>query len=311
MRKYAAGAMSAGLLTAALTLVVPAAASASSATLTDCTTKGGPSTTCPNWAGWVGRPPAHDSMTDVQVSFVIPPVNCANKIGASPDGHVALWVGFDGIAGNSTTEPAGTDGINTVEQTGVEAICNGHSATSKATWYPFYEMVQQATSSLLHSADSAPKAFTANDAHPVTGDTINVSVHYTKSSGLYHFGYSAIAASGSTVDYSATAKCRKWTIAHPFVNHCDNASAEVITEATGGGPNDGVSVADMGTASYQDAAVDYTRAPSPGIYGLPFGTLRMTKVIMSPTGHPGLVTPSALKPADNAGPNWFTTKWKR
>jgi hypothetical protein len=95
-----------------------------------------------NWSGYavVGQ-----EFTEARGSWRVPPVDCA----ASPYGSVSFWVGIDGW--NDAT----------VEQTGIEAGCNGQQPVYYA-WYEF-----------------APKAGVTITSVPVKpGDNISAAVEY-------------------------------------------------------------------------------------------------------------------------------------
>jgi hypothetical protein len=120
----------------------------------------------------------------------------------------------------------GLDGWNdaTVEQQGIESYCDG---ASQGLWV-FYEMFP---------AD--PVAFTG--ANP--GDAIKASTYYNAGTGRYELTVTDLTQSGAGV--SASIPCAKT---------CLNKSAEVISEAPGGGPP-AYGLADFGAEGYTNAAV--------------------------------------------------------
>lgn len=115
-----------------------------------------------------------------------------------------------------------TDG--TVEQQGIEDTCNGGSPTL----YVFYEM---------YPAD--PVVFTGASF----GDALQSSTYYNTSTGNYTLDVTDLTQSGAGV--TETIKCAKT---------CNNSSAEVISEAPGGGPPT-YGLSDYGAENYTSSGV--------------------------------------------------------
>jgi hypothetical protein len=122
---------------------------------------------------------------------------------------------------------AGLDGwtSSTVEQEGIESTCTDGS---EAGPYVFYEMFP-----------AAPVGFTG--AAP--GDALQTTTTYNPSTQKYTLKVTDLTQSGAGV--TETIAC---------ATTCDNSSAEVISEAPGGGsPNYGL--ADFGAESYTNAGI--------------------------------------------------------
>ena len=118
------------------------------------------------------------------------------------------------------------------------------------------------------------------------------------SRGVYSFALYDFT--DNTDDYP-TARCAKGTT-------CRNSTAEVITEAPGGGPDAGQTASLIpGLPCMSDAAA----APSTQRFNAtPLGQLPgLTKITMSPKGYPDLITVSKIRQGPN-GLTDFKTFWK-
>jgi Peptidase A4 family len=234
------------------------------------------SASSPTWAGYAGTPPKGKTIREINVTFVVPQVKCSGSIGAPEKGkypgwHASFWAGIDGWNPTSRT----TNG--TVQQAGVIAFCR--TRKSVATYRAFYEMF--------------PASPVLTKQVVQAGNELTVYVSVTRKT--YTFGFNNMT---SGTNFTATATCAEGTT-------CHNATAEVITEAPGGGPDAGHGLADTGTVSYTNAAVSLQGED----YGFALGQLAtVTKITMSPTGYPGIVRPSKL--SGEAGPSNFMTYWK-
>jgi hypothetical protein len=141
----------------------------------------------------------------------------------------------------------------TVEQQGIESYCSG---STQGLWV-FYEMYP-----------AAPVVFSG--AHP--GDAIQVSTYYSASTKQYQLIVKDITEGGDGV--SVEVKC---------ASTCNNSSAEVVSEAPGGGPP-AYGLADFGAVSYTNAGVT-TQAGTHGV--LTTGSLwngYSVKMVASGTG---------------------------
>jgi hypothetical protein len=179
-------------------------------------------------------------------------------------------VGIDGWSPTKT--PTDTN----VEQAGVTAFCK--TKKSIATYQAFYEMYPL-------SPVSEPQAV----VH--AGDAVSVVIQRTGQT--YNFTFTD---NTDATNFLATANCPKKT-------KCQDAMAEVITEANDGGPDAGVGLADMGTVEYNNAEVGLG-----GIGGVNLGALALTKVTLSPTGLKGIVYPGVIPGGES--PSNFNTYWK-
>jgi hypothetical protein len=235
----------------------------------------------PTWAGYVVSPPKGQTIASVGVTVMVPKVNCAGSVGASakskasPGWHAAFWAGIDGWnVGKKVTN-------GTVEQDGVIAFCR--TRKSAATYRIFYEMYP-----------AGPKIGAAVHA----GDPINVIVSVT--GGTYNFVIYNLKTGQKLLSNSAT--CAKRT-------KCHNATAEVITEAPGGGPDAGNGLADTGTVEYTYAAAGLSGQP-PYEDAIPFGSFAaLTKLTMSPKGYPQIVRTGTFRRGPD-GLTDFDTYWK-
>ena len=225
----------------------------------------------------VGAAPTGYTIKSANVTITVPMVTCKHSIGRASKGklypgwHASFWVGIDGWTWSRKSPN------RTVEQAGIFASCK--TRNSKATYRGFYEMFP------------AGPIFVKHSVRP--GNVIDVYVSVKGST--YTFGAGSV--SGTTY-FTTKARCAKNT-------KCRNATAEVITEAPGGGPNAGHGLADTGTVSYVNAAVSLSGQP----FGLPLADLaKLTKITLSPKGYPGLVRPSGL--SERTGYSSFKTYWR-
>lgn len=232
------------------------------------------------WAGYVAFPPKGQTFKNVGVIFRVPRVKCSGSIGAPTKGklypgwHASFWAGIDGW--NTAREV--TNG--TVQQDGVIAFCRTRKST--AVYRAFYEMYPAGPKirAAVHVGDRID-AFVS-----VTGKTYNFSVeNLTTRRGLL----------------SARAMCAKHTV-------CHDTTAEVITEAPGGGPDAGHGLADTGTVKFTYAAAGLSGQP-PFADAIPLGAYAaLTKLTMSPRRHPRIVRTGRFQKSPNGLTN-FDTYW--
>ncbi|MGH3155653.1 MAG: G1 family glutamic endopeptidase [Streptosporangiaceae bacterium] len=133
-----------------------------------------------------------------------------------------------GTLGTYEGQWIGFDGFDndTVEQVGIGAEC----VSGTPEYYAWYEMGQ-----------SAPVTYTG----PINpGDGITASVYYNDSNHEYTLYLRDDSTGG---DINALATCPS--------SSCPDASAEVISEAPGGGPGAGYDLADFTTESFNSAGV--------------------------------------------------------
>jgi Peptidase A4 family len=193
-----------------------------------------------------------------------------------------MWMGIDGWNQGATA---------TVEQAGVIAFCKTRKST--AQYNAFYEMFQQ-----RYPGQTGPRYEPRTSVH--AGDKI--ATYVSVSHGRYTF---VLSDTTDHKGFMVTVKCQRKTTATPHPAKCLNAMAEVITEAVGGGPDAGHSVADMGRVRYTNTAVGVSSQIN---YGFDFGELKMVKINMSPKGHARLVTPGKF--SGKTGPSNFSTFWR-
>ncbi len=111
--------------------------------------------TSTNWAGYAALPSAHGSagsVTRVQGTWTEPTANCSS----GRTTYASFWVGIDGYSSS------------TVEQTGTDSDCAGHTAHYYA-WYEFYPAGSVGISTI--------------SVHP--GDTISATVRYLAATGKF------------------------------------------------------------------------------------------------------------------------------
>lgn len=238
-------------------------------------TAGTSSKSSSNWAGYVGSNLAFEFMDEVNVTFTVPHVNCAGSVGpatknkSAPGWHAAFWVGLDGYF------PGGSPAV---EQDGVIAFCPTRAST--ATYRMFWEM-----------APAGP-LFTRQVVK--AGDEITVDTSVVTPNRTYQFLMQDLTRNSSV---TTRATCARGIT-------CNDATAEIITEAPGFGPDNGNGLADTGTVHYVNAAASYSGLH----YGIPFGDLPvLIKDTMSPKMLPGIIRPGGFSGA--AGPTDFSTFW--
>ena len=92
------------------------------ATPTSATLPSYPSTTSPNWSGYVLQYPPDQPVSG---TITVPQVDC------NTSGRVSMWVGYDGWETDS----------DTVEQDGVSAICSAAGAAPHfVTWFELFKV---------------------------------------------------------------------------------------------------------------------------------------------------------------------------
>ena len=175
----------------------------------------------PDWAGWADTPATGTAFTSIAASFVIPAVNCAdsNYKGATADGSdYTYWW-------------AGLDGCENfaLEQAGIGSQCTGPTAAPQ--YFAFYQMF--------------PRQLVTENTAVTAGDHVTLLVQYTKAGRYLLKVTDATAKTGFTTYQKCTGDCQR-------------ASAEVITEAPGGGVADGFPLAAFSPVSFTGASVSAT-----------------------------------------------------
>jgi Peptidase A4 family len=184
-----------------------------------------------SWSGYVdaGKTIA---FRFASVDFPAVNVDCAvGTPGSTGKDDVATWVGLDGW--NSET----------AEMAGFADICS--TKPSAQTYYTWYE-----------TAPDQPVTFTG--AHP--GDFLEGSVYYDAGADNYQIDMTDLTQSGA--GFSVNVPCASEST-------CENSSAEVITEATNGGPAAGMNLADFGAIPYSDASVTARNGTKGNLSGNP------------------------------------------
>jgi hypothetical protein len=136
-----------------------------------------------NWGGYAVT---GTDFTDAKGSWKVPTVNCAE----SPNAAVAFWVGIDGYS-NST-----------VEQTGVDVICEHKTAVYYA-WYEFYP--------------SATVEITSITVNP--GDIFNGEISYSTSTSEFTVTITDVTSGAtyttSQADSGAERTSAEWIVEAP------------------------------------------------------------------------------------------------
>ena len=168
----------------------------------------------------------------------------------------------------------GLDGWNsgTVEQQGIESFCSG---STQGLWV-FYEMYP-----------AAPVVFTG--ASP--GDALQASTYFNSSTGNYSLVVTDLTQGGAGV--SETIKC---------AGTCQNSSAEVISEAPGGGPPT-YGLADYGAQNYTTVGVTSRNGTKGTLAASKLWSSDSIKMVASSSGDT-LSTVGALQ-----GNTAFVAKW--
>jgi len=200
------------------------------------------SATSSNWAGYAVTY-GTTTFRSVSAHFTVPYLDCKG-VTASTGAWSAHWVGLDGLRSNSLT----------VEQTGVDARCNGGSPIYEAWW----EMFPNG----MHLASLA--------VHP--GNAINMSVNYNSSTHAF-----TLTLSNTTTGqkFTHTASC-------PSGSTCVRNSAEVISEAPAivqGGDFSILPLADFQAANFANVHITNTSGThSGGLQAAFWNTYRITQV---------------------------------
>jgi hypothetical protein len=160
------------------------------------------------WSGWSTNPitttPPYPSGNPiyVQTSFTVPTADCAAARYGANGNEAVFWAGLDG-----------TNLSSRLEQTGTGESCSQGTPNYWA-WYEWYP--------------AAPVVF--GGVRP--GDSIHVQLGEYESNGAYY--YTAYLADSTSGGYFSA-------VSPPCTSACvvPPSSAEVITEAPGGGPSRG------------------------------------------------------------------------
>jgi hypothetical protein len=216
-----------------------------------------------NWAGYAVVANTGQQFNMVGADFNVPSVNCAKSpLGSYGSDFASHWVGIDGYSSA------------TVEQTGASAYCD---STGTPTYYVWYEMYPL-----------NPVAFTGVSP----GDAVRATVTYNSTANTYHMNLTDVTT-GAAV--TSTQACPKGST-------CLNSSAEVMTEAPGGGVASGVNLADFAMANFTATRV----TDLAGLSGTLSASTDWTSsnIIMEDPNGAALATPSGLY-----GGRSFNTTW--
>lgn len=176
--------------------------------------------------------------------------------------------------GNYYSSWTGLDGWSdlTVEQQGIESYCSGDTP---GLWV-FYEMYP-----------ANPVVFTGANF----GDALQASTYYNSATGKYNLDVTDLTQGSAGV--TETIKC---------AGTCHNSSAEVVSEAPGGGPPQ-YGLSDYGAQNYTGAGVTSRNGTKGTLAGNRLWKSDSIKMIGSSTGHT-LSTVGGLQ-----GSTAFLAKW--
>jgi hypothetical protein len=197
--------------------------------------------TSSNWAGYAATY-GTTTFRSVSAHFTMPYLDCKG-VTATNGAWSSHWVGLDGLRTNSTT----------VEQTGVDAGCDGTTPVYDAWW----EMFPDAA----HIVSLAVRP----------GNAINMSVNYNTSTHAF-----TLTLSNSTTGqkFAHTASC-------PSGATCVRNSAEAISEAPAivqGGGFSILPLADFQAANFANAHITNTSGThSGGLQSAYWNTYRITQ----------------------------------
>lgn len=180
-------------------------------------------------------------------------------------------VGLDGL----TPTPNGVD--STIEQVGVGAVCGTGGTVTYFAWYEMYPGTFQ----------------TFTGVNP--GDALSANVFSDPATRKYNLTLNDLT-NGSFV--------RADGLSCPSGSVCKNATAEVLTEVPGNGPQGGQNLADFGMVNYTNAAVT-SRNGSAGTLASKSGlwTSADIEMVSQTTGH-RMATTSSLE-----GGQGFSVTW--
>ena len=219
-----------------------------------------------NWSGWGVRNKTGFQTQYITATFNVPSVSCANSVlGSSGFAYASQWVGLDGAFGSS----------NTVEQDGVDGLCDSSGVPQYVAWYEMYPL--------------APVSF-SGAINP--GDAIQVIVKYL-GGGVFNLVLNDITQhAGFNVNQSC-----------PTGSTCLKSSAEVITEDPGGAVPSGVDLADYGMANFTNAKAAFGSHSGPLLTST-YWTGGYEFLMEDPSAHV-MAQPSAL-----FGGQAFSTIWR-
>jgi len=213
-----------------------------------------------NWAGYASHQPKV-SFRQVTATFFVPYLNCAVSPGGTTPTASSAWVGIDGF----------TSG--TVEQDGIEADCNGGTASYSA-WYEVFP------------AAAVTSSITIRPGHSVTA-----TVAYTPTTRTFRM---TVTDHNNGQHFSVTKVCGPAT--------CVRSSAEVISEAPSevtGTTVTQLPLADYGAESFTSIAITSTAGFTGGITSSRWGATRVVQVGATSGAIIGLPTPLHANIFDN------------
>jgi Peptidase A4 family len=170
-----------------------------------------------NWSGYADAAVSGAEIYKVTGNFSVPSVNCANSVIGSEGSYADLWAGLDGL--NDTT----------VEQEGMQIYCA--STTSAPEYIAWYDMYPAAA--VAYTGDIGP------------GDALILTTSYDASTKDYTLSLDDLTTGAG---FTTAQPC-------PTGSVCNNKSAELITEAPGGGAANGYYLADYGDDTFSSARV--------------------------------------------------------
>jgi hypothetical protein len=216
-----------------------------------------------NWSGYADEAKTGTTFNSVTAYWNVPNLNCANST-AGPDGAwYADWTGLDGWGGGQT-----------VEQEGTEEEC----ASGTEDMFVFYEMYP-----------AGPVGFKG----AVPGDLLETTTSYNPSTKKFTLKVTDLTQNGA--GGYVTEACAS-------TSTCLRSSAEVISEAPGGGAPD-YGLADFGGENYTNAAVVTAAGTKGGFASSSTWTSTAINMVAGDT-HDTLATAGEL-----SGGNAFLVRW--
>jgi hypothetical protein len=230
--------------------------------------------TSTNWSGYAARSSnAATPFSAVSGSWTVPTLTC------SPTGvtYLSHWVGIDGLGGS------------TVEQDGIEAICN----SGVASYYAWYEL--WGDPSPLPSVNGGMEVPASSATYPVhPGDAITASTSFSSPNWLFTVAdttggwvYSSSVPEFAPAPLQSTVE---WIVELPDV--CPSMNTATCTQAP--------ALADFGTADFTGASATVGGVLSPISALNP-----MALALVLTPGTPALASPGPL----NSTGNGFTDTW--
>ena len=197
-----------------------------------------PSSTAPNWAGYVSQNPLPDP---ISAQVTLPEVTC------NVAGEAAFWVGYDGYE----------KGSDTVEQDGVSASCDRVGGTP--SFFLWYELYNERNINPFANIDPVE---VDRGVHLQAGDTVDMFVNIITPDTFFGIplGKDGVFFSLSAYDAAGKPLMKTWskTIPEPLLFDPKYNSSECIAEApTDASSHQQIGLPDFGTVNFANcSAID-------------------------------------------------------